>query len=171
MSGGSIIPRTQDWPSVFFAFKHNETLLRLTDAMRDDLRLRRVLAYRLVDHPMPGTNLRLRAEQAIAGTDGMVLFWSQQAAESEWVRHEYSHAKDVARKPVCLILFPGVARPSDWHPDIEWMPLQGVTFPTQASSRLPVPLTLQIWRTDFAKMMRKVEIFARAAKNREIEPP
>jgi hypothetical protein len=164
-------PDTRNWPSVFFAFKHNDVLLQLTRIMRDDLWRRQIYAYRLFDYPMPGTNLRERAERSIAATNGMVLFWSQQGAESEWVRREYDYAKNIARKPVCLILFSGVARPSDWHPDIEWVNLEGASFPGANIHRPTILPLVPTRQPDFDRMMNKIAIFAQGAHDLRIGPP
>lgn len=164
---GSIIPDKKQWPRVFFAFKHNDPLLRLTQLIRDRLDRDRVWAYRLVDDPHPGTNLRERATRAIQTTDGLVLFWSQQARESAWVRSEYDSAR-IAGKPVCLVRFPGVTQPTNWNPDVEWVDLDGVLFARPNIPRLPVislatALTgpVRTLEPAFGNMVRKVGIFAR----------
>lgn len=163
---GSVIPDKRQWPRVFFAFKHNDPLLRLTQVIRDRLDRDRVWAYRLVDDPHPGTNLRERATRAIHTTDGLVLFWSQQASESAWVRSEYDTAR-IVRKPVCLVRFPGVTQPTDWNPDVEWIDLEGVVFTRPNIPGLPVrslasALTgpIQTFEPAFGNTVRKVAIFA-----------
>lgn len=161
------MPDKRRWPRVFFAFKHNDHLLRLTQLIRNRLDRDRIWAYRLVDDPHPGTNLRERATRAIQTTDGLVLFWSQQASESAWVRSEYDTAK-MARKPVCLVRFPGVTQPADWNPDVEWVDLEGVLFTRQNIPGLPVRTLasalvgpVQTLEPTFENTVRKIGIFAR----------
>ena len=124
-SWADLIP-PRDKPSVFFAFKHSPTLFQITEQMQRQLSSNDIVAIRLKDHPLPGTNLRERARSLIRSTDGTVLFWSDAARESQWVRDEYDTAKKFNRS-VCLILFPGVAPPDDWNPDVEWVSLEGFT--------------------------------------------
>lgn len=173
MSGGTLGDESE-WPRVFFAFKHNEPLLTLTGILRDRLAQNQIRAYRLTDNPRPGTNLRDRASRAIQETDGLVLFWSKQGAQSQWVKIEYDHAKRFG-KPVCLLLFRGVARPSDWHPDIEWVSVEGVRIHPTKIPGLPMRSLVtaivgqvETREPDFSKMIRKILIFARDAARRRL---
>ncbi len=147
-------------PRVFFAFKHNPAMLTLTGWMRDALAARGVNGYRLVDHPVPGTDLRERAKIAIRNSAGMVLLWSQQATESVWVRAEYDYARFWG-KAICLVAFPGVRKPVDWNMDVEWVDLGGVSAnqPVTGQPRAPDPTITD--QAAFDIMMQKIVIFAR----------
>lgn len=121
-----ILPKNK--PSVFFAFKHGPALLNITYQMQRELASRDIMAIRLIDHSLPGTNLRERARALIRSTDGTVLFWSSEATQSQWVKDEYDTARRFNRA-VCLVLFPGVSPPTDWNPDVEWVNLEGFVAP------------------------------------------
>ena len=94
-----------------------------------------------------------------------MLFWSTLGAQSSWVRAEYEYAK-LAGKPVCLIRFPGVGPPNDWHPDVEWVDLEGVTF-SNPGGPFPIPMLstshgVRVTR-QFRNTVRKIVAFARDA--------
>lgn len=93
------------------------------------LERRGVSVYRAIDDRHPGESLTQRIHQAIDGSDAVVILWSELASQSQKVHDEYVYAKSVGKKP-CLIRFPDVRLPDDWDPDLEWLPLEGVGFPT-----------------------------------------
>jgi hypothetical protein len=138
-------------------------LLQLTDMMKTDLSIYGVETYRLYDHPLPDTNLRKHAEDAIRATDGTVLFWSREGVESEWVRKEYIFARKVG-KPVCLIRFPGVNLPMDWNPEVQWVPFEGVSLTDAVyTTEGVVDRPTVVSRPLYARMISSIEAFARHA--------
>jgi hypothetical protein len=156
-------------PRVFIAFKETAPLIRLTEEVKQRLAPAYVHAERLRDNPRPASNLRKRAREAIRDSDGVVLFWSGEAADSEWLTYERRVAHE-ERKPICLIAFPGVEKPSGWDPDIEWVPLEGVRFTRETIGSTPVPSLLHVLLGGvtisdpaFTRMMRKIIVFAHDA--------
>jgi hypothetical protein len=112
---------------LFVAFSHNRKVLRFADRVKRDLAAKGILAYRAIDDPRPGESLTARIHGAIDRADAILILWSELASESPKVRDEYDHARRTGRKP-CLVRFPGVRLPEDWDPDLEWVPLEGVSF-------------------------------------------
>jgi hypothetical protein len=129
-------------------------LIELTAAMRNWLSEAGVDAYRAVDDPRPGENIRERISDGIANAHGTVLFWSKLGSKSKWVRWEYEEAKSLD-KPVCMIRFPDARIPRDWNLDVEWVDLRGVLYRARASPRIG------------QGMMDKIRIFATRARDRE----
>lgn len=147
-------------PSVFFAFKHSPTLLEITKRMLLQLAQLNITAIRLIDYPLPGTNLRERARSLIRSTDGTVLFWSEEARQSQWVRDEYETARKFNRA-VCLILLPGVSPPDDWNPDVEWVSLEGFSPQSQSIRDDSAVVGEQVTNKFlFERMMNKIKAFA-----------
>jgi hypothetical protein len=122
-------PRADDRPLLFIAFSHNKLAKKVADQLVLEMEYRRkVRAYRAIDDPRPGESITGKIHGAIDRADGIAILWSEKASKSARVRDEYRYAKSVGRNP-CLIRFPGVALPEDWDPDVEWVPLEGVSFP------------------------------------------
>ncbi len=106
-----------------------------------------------MDDPHPGESIQERILRAVDWADAIVILWSELASRSEMVRWEYDQAVARGKKP-CLVKFPGVDPPSDWLPDMEYLPLRGVTFPQGLGGLiLPAAFNAPVW-TEFVTVVR-----------------
>lgn len=152
-----------DRPLVFLAFRHNKNVGSISKKLKVDLERREVIAYRAMDDPRPGDSLTKRLETWIGRSDGVVIFWSGQAARSPAVRSEYETAKRLGKK-ICLVKFRGVLPPSDLG-DIEWLALHGVRRLVPPSLLGP-PVTFA--EPSWSRFVDTVAGFARRARTERL---
>lgn len=152
----------QRQPRLFLAFSHNTRAERVARVLRDRLSRLGIEVYRAMDDPRPGESIQARILQAIDWADAIVILWSELASRSEMVRWEYHQAVARGKKP-CLVKFPGVDPPEEWPPDIEYLPLSGVSFPQGLGGLLlPAAFAEPAW-TRFVEVIRDFAFRERSA--------
>jgi hypothetical protein len=80
-------PHEAEHPRVFISYGHADRhrvvgLASLLEAMGHDV----FIDYRKI---LPGMRWRDALEKALQDADVLLVFWTQQAAQSDWVRQEY----------------------------------------------------------------------------------